>query len=65
MSPLYVDGEGRVGGAQRTLHVGRGLAAGEQEPKVAVALGQRHHLPTAGDGDVEAGDPGDCTRRVS
>ena len=38
------------------LDLFRRVAAGEQEPKVAVAFGERHDLPTARDGDLETGD---------
>ena len=38
------------------------LAAGEQEAQVAVALGQRHDRPAAGDRDLQAGDAGHRAR---
>src|SRR5438876_218513 len=42
--------------AQRVLHLGRRVAAGEQEPEVAVALGKRLDGTAVGHRDLEALD---------
>ena len=45
-----------MGGAERRLDLGRGVAPGEEEAEVAIALGQRPDGSTAGDGDLEPDD---------
>ena len=53
------DGETRVRGAQRVLDRGGRVAPREQEPEVAVALGQGHHRTAGPDGDLEPDDAAD------